>query len=212
MNKKALLAFILVFVLIGGVAAFFYFRFEPTSEKAMLNPLLENQKRENELDFDWAWWEDPAGFKFEYPQGFEIDSHEEDEVNYAYLEFAKKGSSGKLTVICNDAPYQSINDWLEDELVKEGNSLQTEIASFPAQKVILGEGREVAAFIDQDKVIYLIDKQPEGEAFWDQVYARILSSFALVPLEGETAAEFQDWLEGFDTSSADIIESVEVIE
>ena len=173
-----------------------------------------SQKEEKpEYSFEWTWWEDPAGFAFEYPQSFEINNHPEDKINYANLELISQDKSGRIIILVNDTEYSDIEAWLEnDELVKEGSGLGTEVASMSAKKVVLGEGREVAGFIDWDQVIYTVDIEGEDKEYWQAVYNHLLSSFKLIPLEGESQESFSDWLGGFDTSGVDIIEAVEVIE
>ena len=74
-------------------------------------------------------------------------------------------------------------------------------------------GREVTAFIDWDQVLYQVDKQSDKELdYWNQIYDRILNSFKLIPLEGESEAQFNEWLEDFNTAGADVVEPVEIIE
>ncbi|PIS08748.1 hypothetical protein COT75_04675 [Candidatus Beckwithbacteria bacterium CG10_big_fil_rev_8_21_14_0_10_34_10] len=177
------------------------------------SPLGLKNKKEV-FNFTWGVWEDPAGFSFEYPKEVEIDVHSEDETNYAFLELKSKEREGSITIICTDSLYQDINEWFQkDSLVKQGNALETQIASVSAQKVSLGEGREVTAFIDWDQVLYQVDKQSDKELdYWNQIYDRILNSFKLIPLEGESEAQFNEWLEDFNTAGADVVEPVEIIE
>ena len=171
------------------------------------------QEEKPEYNFEWIWWEDAAGFAFEYPQSFEINDHPEDEINYANLELTSQEKSGRIIILVNDTEYADIEAWLEnDELVKEGSGLGTEVASMSANKVVLKEGREVAGFIDWDQVIYTVDVEGEDKDYWQAVYDQILTSFKLIPLEGESQETFTDWMGGFDTSGVDIVEAMEVIE
>jgi len=175
-------------------------------------PISSEKKKEEEFNFVWEEWQDPAGFAFEYPTQVEIKTHPEDENNYAYLELTAEARKGRVTIICNDSQYKDIEEWLEkDELVKAGSGLDTTVASMAAKKVAVGE-KELTAFVDWDQVIYFIEKDDEGDEFWKPVYNRILSSFRLVPLEGESEEEFANWMEGFSTEGVDAVEPVEIIE
>lgn len=224
-SKKKKIVIILVVLgilgILGGLGWYFRDRIFPGKGKKTVNPLgVQDQKEE--FNFKWKLWEDPAGFSFEYPDEIEIDIHVEDEANYSFLTLSSKERKGKLDIICNDSQYADIDEWLsEDSLVKQGSGLETQVASVSGQRVALGNGREITAFIDWDKVIYTIDKTPFDSAqdkpeeevdYWDQIYTHILSSFKLIPLEGETEAQFSEWLGGFDTSGMDVVESVEIIE
>ena len=64
-----------------------------------------------------------------------------------------------------------------------------------------------------DEVIYVVDKTPEEELdYWQEVYSHILSSFKLIPLEGETTEQFSEWLGGFETRGMDVVEAIEIIQ
>jgi len=211
-NKNIFVVLLVILAILAVLGFVFKGKFlKPTSPSADKQDLGEKQKEE--FSFKWQQWEDLAGFAFEYPKGVEIDDHPEDEENYAHLELTKADKKGRIGITVNDAEYTDVDEWLEnDELLSQGSALETEIASMSGKKIALENGREVAVFIDWDQVFYKIDSQAEGEDYWRQAYARILSSFKLIPLEGETEEDFADWLGGFDTSGVDIIEAVEVIE
>lgn len=213
MDKKIIIAVAsgcLVLLLVLG----FIFK-DKLSGLGLFSPQTEKTTEEvkPKFNFEWQLWEDPAGFSFEYPKSFEVNDHPEDENNYANLELTTSEKEGRIIIIVNDTEYADLDQWLEEEeLIKDGNALGTEIASMSAKKVVLEEGREVAGFIDWDQVIYTIDVSGPDKEYWQEVYNHILSSFKLIPLEGESEESFYEWLGDFDTSGADIVEAVEVIE
>jgi len=223
-KKKALIILLILVMLVSLLGLGWYFKDKLPwfrAEEKITNPLGVKEEKKEKFNFEWALWEDPAGFSFEYPRELEIDIHPEDESNYSFLTLSSKSRKGKIDIICNDTQYKDINEWLtEDSLVKQGNGLETKVASVSAQKVALGKGREIIAFIDWDEVIYVIDKTPFDSAqgkpaevdFWQEIYSRVLSSFKLIPLEGESEEEFSQWLEGFETVGMDVVEAVEVIQ
>lgn len=222
-RKKKIVIILVILVILGVLGGLgWYFREQiyrglksaiTGKKKKTINPLGVQEKKE-EFNFKWKLWEDPAGFSFEYPDEVEIDIHAEDEANYSFLTLTSKERKGKLDIICNDSQYADINEWLsEDSLVKQGSGLETQVASVSGQRVALGNGREIIAFIDWDEVIYTIDKTPEKELdYWDEICSHILFSFKLIPLEGETEEQFSEWLGGFDTSGMDVVEAVEIIQ
>jgi hypothetical protein len=172
------------------------------------------EKKVTGFKFEWGLWDDPAGFSFEYPKELEVDVHQKDEVNYSFLTLAKKNQKGKIVVICTDSKYNNIDEWLEkDESVRQGNGLETKVASVSGRKVAMGSGREIVGFIDGDKVLYTFDKQPDGDdGYWNEIFARLLSSFKLKALPGESQESFNSWMSDFNTQGADVVESVETIE
>ena len=210
MKKKIIIGLVIFLVGLTGFGIIFKNQLFPKSFPPQENSA---KKPAEKFNFEWTEWQDPAGFAFEYPKTVELDSHPADETNYAFLELTAKDKAGKITITVNDSQYTDVDEWLEnDELAKTGSSLETEIASTSARKVALEKGREVAAFIDWDQVIYLVDCQAEDQDFWQSVYQHILSSFKLIPLEDESEEDFSNWLKGFDTSGADVVEPLEIIE
>lgn len=179
---------------------------------------LGEQTQKPKFDFNFKGWEDPAGFSFEYPDELEIDIHPDDDSNYSFLTLTSPKYPGKIEITCNDSQYKDVKEWgKEDSLVKQASGLETKIVNLPAYKVVMGQGREINAVIDWDEVIYILDKAPgedqeENLAYWGAIYSHFLDSFKLIPLEGESEADFTDWMEGFDTVGVDVVETLEVIQ
>ncbi len=211
MLKKTIISFI-----IGGLIALLLGLYLARKNKGLsqkLPSLYSEGDEVQENDYRWKAWEDPAGFSFEYPDQVKIDNHPEDEDNYAYLNLSHPDHQGKITIICNDSEDKDIASWQKNnEKVKEASSLETKIASVSGLKLALGENKEMTAFIDWDEVLYTISFEAQDQGYWRPVYKHLLDSFALIPLEGETQSQFQDWLQDFDTAGADIVEPVEVIQ
>ena len=215
-NRNIVIAIVIVIALVGLVLFVFKDRIYRRLKSAITGESDTSSSLEKEIkqefDIDWQEWQDLAGFAFEYPSEATIDAHLEEEIYYAHLEIKKEGEDGSIEILCTDSLYVDIDEWLkEDELASSGSSLDTQVASMSAKKVALADDGEVTAFIDWDQVIYTINLKNTSD-YWQHVYDKILSSFKLIPLEGESEEEFSNWLEGFDTSSADVVEPVEVVE
>lgn len=178
-----------------------------------LSAALKDQNLAKEAPVSLETWQDPAGFTFSYQKSLKINPHEEDNTNYANLEISQTDKKGKIVILVNDAKYATLEDWLKnDQTVKNGSALDTQIDDKKAKKVALAEGKEITGFIDADQVLYLLEKDPDGETSWHQIYKTILDSFKLTPLEGESKTDFEDWLGGFETNNIDAVEPVETIE
>ena len=211
MNKKVYIGiglFILLVVVIVSKSLFF-------KTNKTISPLGQtgNTTQTPQFTFTWTEWKDPAGFAFSYPEDVKIDNHPDDETLYAFLTLTAPDKKGKIDITVADSLYADIKEWLaKDELVKSGRALETKIASVSGEKVALDKGHVVVSFIDADQVIYVIDAQTEGETYWQLVLTKIVDTFRLTPLEGESQADFNSWLGGFDTESVDAVEPVEVVE
>ena len=159
--KKSTKILLIVILLIFLLLVFSLLR--RRGDEELVSPLTERSMAQEE-EFVLTNWEDPAGFSFDYPEILEIDLHEEDEINYAHLELTREGSEGRILIIVNDSDYDTLEEWFEeDEEVKDGSSLDTEVAGTKAKRVASGEGKEITSLIDLDQVIYQIINDPRIE-------------------------------------------------
>lgn len=214
MSKKLvrIISGLLVLIISGLLIYFFFFK----GFKKTVSPLGEGKTNQQpEIKLDLIEWKDEAGFSFMYPKDAKITSLKDNPGAYSELEISEPNKKGKIVIICQDSNFSTIDEWLKkDKLVIGANALDTKIATQSAKRVVLGEGREIAGFIDPDQVIYTIDKQLDGEVYWQKVYSEILNSFKLIPLAGEKQSDFQEWTGDFGTAEdeADYVENVEVIQ
>jgi len=177
--KKKVLIIIGVLVLIAiGVFVFLY---QKTSSK-MVNPLTQTeQNQEGKL----LVWEDPAGFKFSYPEEIKINNHPEDEENYAHLELTFTSHSGSILIWMKDNKYKNIQDW-----VKKENStglaqvFDSDLGGNPAQKLAFTSPQKMVTATLDGNAIVLIEVYPQ-DSWWNETYNQILKSFEFIPLQGE---------------------------
>lgn len=177
MQKKnwLILALILGIILLGGGIFLVFNPLERNS--SLLNPL--NQSEEVKL----KTWEDPAGFKFSYPEEIEIDNHEEDEENYAHLELTEKNHPGKILIWMRDKVEKNLEAWVANQ---EGNpqAFDSELAGQPAKKLAFASPQKMATAAFDQEVIIIVEVFPEDE-WWNETYQKIIDSFELIPLAGE---------------------------
>jgi len=149
-------------------------------KQSILSPLGETPTQKAQLPS----WEDPAGFKFSYPDGIKINPHEEDTVNYAHLELTSTGHSGGILIWMKDTNYKTLDEWVKDE-ASDAQVFDSELGGKPAKKVAyVSPQKLVVATIDVD-VLVLVEVSLDEEGYWQGVNDQILSSFEFIPLEGE---------------------------
>ena len=206
MQKKnwLVLGLILIVILLIGVV---FLIFNPFNKSSSLLSPLSSSKEETNL----KTWEDPAGFKFSYPEGIEIDNHEEDEKNYAYLELTHQNYSGKILVWMKDKVEKNLDDWVANQ---EGNPqvFDSELAGQPAKKMAFSSPKKLAIAAFDHEVVILVEVFPENE-WWDETYQQVIDSFELIPLAGEDKSAINApgaWQGGGDFGIID--EGEEIIE
>jgi len=177
--KKKVLIIIGVLVLIAiGVFVFLYQK--PSSK--MVNPLTQTeQNQEGKL----LVWEDPAGFKFSYPEEIKINPHEEDEENYAHLELTVDSHSGSILIWVKDTTYKEIADWVKKEnSAGSAQVFDSELGGNPAKKLALNNPQKLVTATLDGNAIVLIEVYPQ-DSWWNETYNQILKSFEFIPLQGE---------------------------
>ncbi|MCJ7786821.1 hypothetical protein MUP06_01215 [Patescibacteria group bacterium] len=180
MKKRLLITLgILVLLLAGG--GLYYFKFYQKSSSSLINPLTNQNQSEAKL----LTWEDPAGFKFSYPEEIKINNHPEDEENYAHLELTSDSHQGSILVWMKDTNYKTIEDWAKkDPSASSGQVFDSDLGGAPAKKVAsLNPKKLTTATVDVD-VLVLVELTSE-ETWWNETYNQILSSFEFISLQGE---------------------------
>jgi uncharacterized protein YxeA len=177
--KKTIFIILGILVAIGG--GIFYFKFYQKPFSGLVNPLTNQGQSEAKL----LTWEDPAGFKFSYPEEIKINPHEEDEENYAHLELTVDSHSGSILIWVKDTTYKEIADWVKKEnSAGSAQVFDSELGGNPAKKLALNNPQKLVTATLDGNAIVLIEVYPEDQ-WWNQVYNQILSSFEFIPLQGE---------------------------
>ncbi len=177
MTKKILLSILGVLLLAGGIV--YYFRFSQKTSSNLISPLVPQTQIETKL----AVWEDPAGFKFSYPQEIKINSHPEDEENYAHLELTSATYPGSIFIWVKDTKYKNIEDWAKDQ-GSEVQIFDSDLGGNPAKKVAsLNPQKLTTATLDADALV-LVELLSQDK-WWTEAYQQILSNFEFTPLPGE---------------------------
>jgi len=182
MRKKVfiILVLLLLVAIAGGV--FYFGKFYQKPSSVLVSPLTV-QKTEPETKL--LVWQDPAGFKFSYPQEIKIDNHPEDNQNYAHLELTSASYSGSILIWVKDTTYKEIADWVKKEnSTGSAQVFDSELGGHPAKKLALNNPQKLVTATLDGNAIVLIEVYPQ-DSWWNKTYNQILESFEFTPLEGE---------------------------
>jgi len=186
MNKKTRLILICILGILC-LGFIIWFLTKSNSSTPAISP-LGNQSENNENQ-TLKTWEDPAGFKFNYPDKIVINNHPEDEENYAHLELTNATYPGRILIWMKDKTEKDLSTWLANQ---EGDfqSFDSELAGQSAKKLAFTTPKKMVTAMFDQEVIILLEVYPEDE-WWTKTYDQILNSFELIPLIGEDKAKSQ---------------------
>src|SRR3989344_6428576 len=124
-------------------------------------------------------WKDAAGFSFQYPKSLKSDIHEEDNENYAHIEFTHPDYPGSVIVWAKDTTAADATAWVKKEKTFAGGTvLDTTLGETDAKKVLLSdpEKKVITAVVD-DSIVFYVEGVFEDSEFWTKTYDTITSTF-----------------------------------
>ena len=190
MDKKIqiLIVSLLVLVLCGGIGiAYWFARTGSTAEM-----LVESISSPTPTPFSLQTWEDPAGFIIDHPDDVLIQTHEQDDdINYAHLEFTHQDHPGSLIVWVKDLPIDpagntvlTLEEWKRLSPYTEANSIDTTLGGEEAIKIqTQSPEQKLLTVTIYDDLLFLVDTTPIDTSYWTAIHETVSDSFVLVPLE-----------------------------
>lgn len=181
---------IIIGILLGGAGSGF-FLWKTKYSKPLVSTTDQQSNTDSTPAQSLTVWEDPAGFSFSYPQGLTIDTHPEDQENYAHLEFTSPEHSGKILIWAKDLPSAAtIDAWVKANKAYAGATvMDSTLAGAGAKKILLAgppQSRHVVSYADD--LLFIVEVTLEDAAFWSPIADGIIDSFKIIPLEEESAA------------------------
>lgn len=200
--KKVWIAVIALFVLSGVGGGVYYWQVASKRTAPEVSTAAAPTPQPEEL----AQWKDQAGFSFSYPKSLKSDIHEEDNQNYAHIEFTHPDYPGTIIIWAKDTTAADIATWVKKEKTLAGGTvLDTTLADMDGKKVLLASPKKkvITAVVDE-AIVFYVEGEFEDSEFWTKTYDTITSSFAFTPLESaqsqsdggdETAVDEEEVLE-----------------
>lgn len=181
MLKKPLVPGIIICILlVGGIGVYMLWQ-QKQKPAAPSSTQTQNQTAE-----ELALWEDQAGFSFKYPKELSFDKHDEDQENYAHIEFTSATHSGRLIVWAKDTTYPDVSSWVtKDKFLVDAVAVDTTLGGEPAKKlVITTPAKKLITGAISDQILFTVEAEPtEGDSYWTTVSDTIASSFAFLPAD-----------------------------
>lgn len=186
--RSLLLGLLAVLVLVGAAAGvyFWFSRATPVTQSDTTPEITTTTKT----------WEDEAGFRFDYPEGVEIDKNEEDDENYAHVELTHPDHPGTVIVWVSDPPLLrnkpvvTVTEWVESQAKFAGaNTLDSTLGGEPAKKIIVTTPPSLYIGAVYDGLVFYIEGMYDQSDFWSEAQQTIADSFVFVPLDGSGHAD-----------------------
>lgn len=190
MSRKTLILIVVSGLLIVGVIGFFILN--PNKSKLSLNaPEMKEEVTPSSTFIDYA---DPAGFSFSYPDNVSIanriSENEDSAVDpdaYADLQLFSKDKSGSINLRIADTKFKTLEEWKKENGITEGVQGSEKMLGQIKASEFKTSDRLFLASIDQG-VLFTVEMPLVEEAFWSEVYNKVISGFVFEVPEVEVAS------------------------
>lgn len=178
--KKPLVA-ILVGLIIGGIGFGGYLAWLGSQPK----PNIEQAEAPATAP-ELLSWRDPNGFSFQYPDGLTVNKHDEDQQNYAHIEFTHPDHPGNIIVWGKDTTAADVAAWAKTEKrFSSASTLDTTFANVPGKKVLLTAPSQIIVGTVDDGIVWTVEGLLTDSDFWTNVHTTIADSFKFIPVGSE---------------------------
>lgn len=187
MKKRMTIILSISILCVGIVGAFIFWK-----QKPQTTPATQTQ---NQAVVELALWEDQAGFSFKYPKTLSFDKHDEDQENYAHIEFTSATHSGRLIVWAKDTTYPDVATWVaKDASLVDAVTVDTTLGKESAKKIVMTTPtKKLITGAISDQILFTVEAEPrEEDLYWQNVYDTIIGSFAFVPIDAGTNAPSEE--------------------
>lgn len=208
MNKKILIILIVI-VVVFSASGLFFGRFLKSGQ----NKLSETTVILTPAPVELASWEDPSQFTFNYPKNLNLNSHPEDNENYAHIELTSSVFPGSIVLWTKDTKYNSIDDYITGNKII--NQIASTLGSFPAFKILdAADSNKYTLVTIKDGYLYQIDVDTKGEnppaGGWTEIFNAVADSYKFT--ESSTQQAVPQNADEAPVTSDDISVEEEVIE
>lgn len=199
--KKPLIA-ILVGLIIGGIGFGGYLAWLGSQPKP-----TEQQAPAATASAEFLTWRDPNGFTFDYPEGLTVDKHDEDQQNYAHIEFTHPDHPGNIIVWAKDTTAADVSAWAKTEKrFKDANILDTTFANFPGKKVLIADPKQVIVGTINDEIVWTVEGLLTDSDYWSNVLSTIADTFKFNPLAEESTDSVGGAIEEISADEEEVLE------
>lgn len=178
----------ILLVVVGAIYALY--RREPTAA-----PVASSQSSVSPtatIAEELITWTDQAGFSFSYPKNLTVNKHDEDQENYAHIEFTDPAHPGTLVIWAKDTTAADAAGWVKsDKSLTGGVVIDTKLGGLEAKKILVnaGESKRVVVGTVSDQIAFSLDANMADSAYWQHILDTVSGSFVFTPASGAESGE-----------------------
>ena len=190
-DKKTLVLFFIVAVLIIGIAKFVFFS---PSKNTLSSPAFQHQAESKTIipSETTKTYSDPSGFSFNYPDNLSLKNNEiTDNFTYADIKLTATGVEGNLNIKIEDSKYKTLDAYFKANNITDSPK-EIKLGSLKAQQVKMADKVMLASY-DQG-ILFTIDFLQNE--FWNKVYPKVLENFSFVSPAKDTTVQSDVSFEG----------------
>ena len=172
MNNKILIFALIALVLISA-GGFYFGKVLQTKKEIALEIQLPSA---TPTPVEMNSWKDQSEFEFKYPKNLSLNSHPEDNENYAHLELTQSSVPGSVMLWAKDTKFTTIDDYIKGNKIT--NSIQSTLGGLPAVKLIdPTDNNKFSLITIRNGYLYQIDINSAGIKSWNEAFNLIADSY-----------------------------------
>jgi len=181
-----------------------YIYFSNTKEKPLLKPLVSTTEISPTPKVTMTDYKDPLGFSLSYPSNFSVNTHPEDQENYADVELSAVDKTQNIKLLVSDTKYSDISTWaLNDSTVKEGTNIDSKLGNLDAKKVYLAKSNKIIMGAIWDGMLFTTEITPADNEASLKTVASVLSTLTIPETANYTNGVTSTTTGPADTSGSD---------
>lgn len=185
MTKKLnIILILLILIALGGLL---FWILGPKSVSTLQSPLSDQEEKITPSQ-SLTTYEDPSGFKFDYPDNLSIAKQEtSDESIYSSLQLYSKQTDGSISLEISDTKLKNTDDWIAKNNYSTAQIKNSKLGSLDAKEIKTADRLYLVA-IDKG-ILFSFEMPPLNESFWTPVFQKLSTAFSFgVPETSNTQA------------------------
>jgi hypothetical protein len=184
---------IIISILVVGLSVGMYM-LQQRQASSVISPEAESKIATFPQPQKLLTWVDPAGFTFQYPEGIEINTHDEDSQNYAHVELIEKNNKGSIIIWAKDTTAADSAGWVKAEKSLAGGTVfDTTLGGISGKKILIASPQKsVISGVVDEGIVFYVEGIFDDSDYFIKAFDTITTSFGFSGQAADTQVSVVD--------------------